>query len=246
MDINNKVTIITGASSGIGEATARLFSKKGAKVVLAARSKVKLKKLEKELPQSYAIATDMTNTDDIKMMVAETINHYGRVDILINNAGRGYDSLVENIKAKPFHKIFDLNLFGPIVAMQQVIPVMRKQGGGTIVNISSGTALMVLPGMSAYASLKQALGKLSLTAREELKTDNIVVSVVYPYITATDFEKNTFREFVENSGNMEEQEDYELPPADPPELVAEKIHEVIKNGNAELYVHEWLGKDRIQ
>jgi len=90
--------------------------------------------------------------------------------------------------------IYDLNIAGPLFAMQQVIPLMKNQGGRTIINISSGTALMHLPDMSAYSSSKRALAGISLAARQELKDDAIVVSVVYPYITLTNFEKNTIRE----------------------------------------------------
>ena len=85
--------------------------------------------------------------------------------------------------------------------MQQVIPIMRKQGGGTIINISSGTALMYLPNNGAYSSLKRALASISLTAREELKKDNIIVSVVYPYITLTNFEKNTIKDSIPEEGS---------------------------------------------
>jgi short-subunit dehydrogenase len=124
-------------------------------------------------------------------MVRLVDEHYGKVDILINNAGQGYDAPVERIDSDTFHYIFDLNLLGQVTAMQQVIPLMRSQGGGSIINVSSALALMTLPGMSPYASLKRALAMISLTAREELKNDKIVVSVIYPYITNTNFEKNT-------------------------------------------------------
>ncbi|HVA96151.1 MAG TPA: SDR family oxidoreductase [Candidatus Acidoferrales bacterium] len=238
MQVKDKVVIVTGASSGIGEATAKLFAQKGAKVVLAARSKNKLEKLAKDLPNSLVVPTDMTNVKDIEALVQKTVKEFGRVDILINNAGRGYDAPVEEISADTFHQVFDLDLLGPVLAMQQVIPLMRKQGNGVIVNISSGTALMVLPNMSGYASLKQALAKISLTAREELKKDKIKVIVVYPYITDTDFEKNTIREGKEPE--WDGSSDRELPPADSPEFVAEKILEGIQKDTAEIYAHDWM------
>src|SRR5207253_1933120 len=99
---------------------------------------------------------------------------------LINNAGQGYDAMIEKINSKTYHYIFDLDVVGPLIAMQEVIPLMHEQGGGAIVNISSGTALMSLPSMGAYSSLKRALVGLSLTANEELKNENISVSVVFP------------------------------------------------------------------
>lgn len=221
--------IVTGASSGIGLATAKLFAQKGARLVLAARSKDKLDKLAAELPDAIAIETDMTKADSISNMVKAAFKHYGRIDILINNAGQGYDSAVEDIETDKFQHIFDLTLIGPVTAIQQVIPIMRRQGGGAIVNISSGLAKMDLPNMSPYASLKAALAKLSLAARQELAKDKIVVSVVYPYSTATDFEKNTL-----HSGPETEWEgDSDLPPADPPEKVAQAILEIVKTGKAE-------------
>ena len=242
MNIKDKIVIVTGASSGIGEATATLLSQKGAKVVLAARSKDKLLNLSKKLDRTLVIPTDMTKERDIKNLVSTTLKEFGSIDILVNNAGRGYDAAIEHIDMKTFHEIFELDLVGPIRAMQLVIPVMRKQGGGAIVNISSGTALMHLPNMGGYSSLKRALVGISLTAADELKKDHISVSVVYPFITDTDFEKNTMKgkETPVDWGN----DGHEIPKADPPELVAEKILSAIEKGTPEMYAHDWMGKPR--
>ncbi|MHB8276813.1 MAG: SDR family NAD(P)-dependent oxidoreductase [Candidatus Humimicrobiaceae bacterium] len=243
MDIRNKVVIITGASAGIGLATAKLFAKNGAKVALAARSKDKLNKLAAELQNSFAIPTDMTKNTSIENMVKEVCKHYGRIDILINNAGQGYDGLIEHIDVKKYQYIIDLNLIGPLIAMQEVIPVMRKQGGGVIVNISSGLSKMYIPNMAGYASIKSALNTISLTARKELANDKIAVSVVYPYMTATDFEKNTITSKNYNSKQeaVEPNEEYNsLPPPDSAETVAKKILEVVISERAEQSVHDWL------
>lgn len=236
MEIEGKVAIVTGASTGIGRATAIMLAKNGTKVALVARSIEKLEKLAKEIPDSLVIQTDMTKEEEIKAMVKKVKEYFGRIDILVNNAGRGYDAAVEKIDSKTFRELFELDLLGPVIAMQEVIPIMRKQGGGAIVNISSGTALMALPNMGGYSSLKRALAGISLTAREELKKDNIQVSVVYPYMTLTEFEKNTIkagsdREWT-GGGNMR--------PPDSAEFVAEKIIEGIKSGEAEIFVHEWM------
>lgn len=241
MIVKDKVAIITGASSGIGKATAKLLSEKGAKVVLAARSEEKLNKLSEELPNSLVVKTDMTNEDQIKEMVKKTIKHFGRVDILVNNAGRGYDAYVEDVDTEKFRELFALDLIGPVAAMKEVIPYMRKQKEGSIINISSGTALMAIPGMSPYSSLKRALVGVSLTAREELKENNIKVSVVYPYITLTDFEKNTLK------AKKQEEEDWssddpDFQPPDTAEYVAEKILEAIESEKAEIFVHNWMKK----
>ena len=135
----------------------------------------------------------MTKIPQIRKMVNGMMKYFGRIDILVNNAGQGYDASVEKTDVGTFRYIYDLNIIGPLFAMQQVIPIMRAQGGGTIINISSGTALMNLPGMSPYSSSKRALAAISLAARQELQADNIIVSIVYPYITLTNFEKNTIR-----------------------------------------------------
>ncbi|MCL5113555.1 MAG: SDR family oxidoreductase [Patescibacteria group bacterium] len=240
MSIKDKVVIVTGASSGIGLATAKLLTQKGAKVALVARSKEKIEKISKELPLSFPVATDVSKENNVKEMMDKVKNHYGRIDILINNAGRGYDAPVEKTQTDKFRQLFELNVVGPLVAMQAVIPIMRKQGGGMIVNISSGTSLMYLPNMSAYSSTKRMINALSLTAREELKKDSIIVNVVYPYITLTDFEKNMLEgnDFVKPAQG----ENSNLPPADSAEFIAKKILEVIKTEKAQQYAHEWMRK----
>ena len=240
MDVRNKIAIITGASSGIGLATARLLTEKGAKLTLVSRSKEKLEKLSTEIPNSLAVPADMTKITEIKNMIEQTQEHFGRIDILINCAGQGYDAPMEKTNINTFHYIFDLDVVGPLVAMQQVIPIMRKQGGGTIINISSGTALMHLPNMSAYSSLKRALADISLTAREELKKDNIIVSVMYPFMTLTDFEKNTIKDSVPEE---EEQGPSQYSP-DTAEYAAQKILEGIESGEAEIFPHDWMKKIR--
>lgn len=242
MDVNGKVAIVTGASAGIGLATAKLLSTKGVKLVLVARSKDKLEKLSRELPNAIAITADVSKVEEVKIMVKQAFEHFGRIDILINNAGRGYDVPVEKTDFEIFRYLFDLDLVGPVAAMKEAIPIMRKQRGGAIVNISSGTALMYLPNMGPYSAMKSALAQISLTARAELEADKIVVSVVYPYITLTDFEKNTFKD-----ASVEEQEETPgeqeaFAKADTPEYVAQKIVEAIESGVAEVFAHYWMNR----
>ena len=239
MKIKDKIVIVTGASSGIGQATAKLLTKHGAKVALVARSKEKLEMFAKKLPNSLPIPTDMTKENEIVSMVKKVKDYYGGIDILINSAGQGYDAAVEKINIDTFRQLFNLDIVGLLIAMQQVIPIMRKQGGGMIINISSGTSLMFLPGMSPYSSLKRALVGISLTAREELKKANIIVSVVYPYITLTNFEKNTIKDLDEAKQASEENSSAPYPP-DSPKYVAEKILDGIKNEEAQIYAHDWM------
>ena len=242
MNVQNKVAIVTGASSGIGLALAKLLSERGAKLALVSRSKEKLEQLSKDMPNSISVPADMSKVFEIKRMVKQTIEKFGRIDILINNAGIGYDAFVERIDIDTFHYVFDLDIVGPVVAMQQVIPFMKKQGGGAVVNVSSAVALMTLPNNAPYASIKRALAVVSLTAREELKQDNIVVSVVYPYITLTDFEKNTIREIPVPESEQEPKGPH---PPDTAEYTAQKILEGLESGEAEIFTHDWL-KRRVQ
>ncbi|MEI9966558.1 MAG: SDR family oxidoreductase [Candidatus Moraniibacteriota bacterium] len=191
MNIKDSVIIITGASGGIGLALARTLALQGAKVVLAARSADKLSALEHEIPGSFSVPTDMHKPEDIENLVAKTVEHFGRVDILVNNAGQGLSAPVETINLDDYRSIMDLNVFSVVRAMQAVIPLMRKQGGGMIVNISSMVSKNLYPGLAAYASTKYALNAISLTARAELAPDKIVVSVFHPKMTATEFGQNS-------------------------------------------------------
>ena len=229
MEIKNRVIIITGASQGIGLAAAKHLSKLGAKIVLAARSTDLIKNLEKELPDSMAVVTDMRNKKDIQNLVKKTIEKYGYIDILINNAGQGMYGPVESMNVDNYREIMELNVYSVVEAMQAVIPVMRKQGGGTIINISSALSKMYVPGISAYSSTKYALNAISLIARQELENDNIIVSLVEPKMTATNFGKNSVgsRPNWTNSGRP-------APEVDSAEKVAEVIEKIIISGEAEV------------
>jgi len=190
MQIKDQVFIVTGASSGIGRSTAIALSGAGAKVALLARTGSALQELSQQLSGSLPVTVDLTKFDRVGEAVRTVHQHYGRIDGLINNAGRSYAAGIEEIEPALFDEIFHLNVLGPIVAMQAVIPVMRAQGGGSIVNVNSGTAFGILPHYSVYSASKRALLGFSLTARLELARDHIIVSEVYPVVTATNFGKN--------------------------------------------------------
>jgi short-subunit dehydrogenase len=241
MDVAGKTAIVTGASSGIGLATARLLASKGAKVALVSRSESRLRDISGTIPGSIVSATDMSKVFEVKRMVADVAARFGRIDILVNDAGVGYDSPVERIDVETFRYVFDLDLVGPVVAMEQVIPIMRRHGGGSIMNVSSAVAFMTLANNAPYASMKRALALVSLTAREELKGDNIVVSVMYPYITVTDFERNTIRQTPVAESDMEPHGPF---PADSAEFAAQRIVDGIVSGEAEIFAHDWAGQRR--
>jgi len=231
MEIKNKVIVITGASGGIGLATARYCAVHGAKLALAARSEDKLVAIAKELPNAVAVPTDMRKPADVKNMIAKAIEAYGRVDILINNAGQGMYGPIEDIDIEKYKEIMELNVYGVLRAMQAVIPEMRKQGGGMIVNVSSMVSKNSFPGLAAYASTKYAVNAISLTARKELEKDHIIVSLFHPKMTATDFMKNAIGDHpnvTQSSRNGEP-----MPQVDTPEQVAEKIGALMQSEELE-------------
>ncbi len=234
MQIENRVFIVTGASSGIGLATARALAERGGKVALVARSRSALEALAAELPGSLPVEADMTDFSVVRGAIAAVAVHYGRIDGLINNAGRSYAAAVEEIDPKLFDEIFHLNVLGPIVAMRAVIPSMRAQGAGSIVNVNSGTAFMTIPQYSVYSSSKRALMGFSLTARAELEKDGIFVSEVYPFVTATNFGKN--RMGSPKGGGPAS--DYAS--GDTPEFVARLILQAIDEGKAQYFANDRL------
>lgn len=197
MEVQDKVVIITGASMGIGEAAAHVFAEAGAKVVLAARSADKLAAVAKSLPsqaESLTVPTDMTDPAQVQSLIDKTYDRFGRIDILINNAGQSAIGTVATVSPELYHQIIELNIFGPLFAIQAVVPRMKEQGGGVIINISSNVSKMAIPGIGTYASTKYALNGLSMTARNELAGDNIRVLLFLPGMTATEFGRNALRD----------------------------------------------------
>ncbi len=229
MKIKDAVVVVTGASGGIGRTVAQWCADHGAKVVLAARSKGTLAAMAKEFPDAIAIPTDMRNPKDITRLIKKTIDHYGRIDVLVNNAGQGMHGPVETININDYERIMNLNVYGVLRAMQAVIPIMREQGSGTIINVSSLVSKNYFPGLGAYASTKYALNALSLTARQELAPDNITVSVMHPKMTATHFVENSLG----SKFDMSARGNRPAPQVDTPEQVAEKIGSLIESGDAE-------------
>jgi len=236
MQIKDRVFIVTGASSGIGLATAVALSERGARVALLARSADALQKLAHQLPGSLPVTVDMTQFARVREAISDVHRHYGRVDGLVNNAGRSYAASIEEIDPALFDEIFHLNVLGPIVAMQAVIPLMRTQGGGSIVNVNSGTAFMTIPQYSVYSSSKRALLGFSLTARAELEKDRIAVSEIYPFITATNFGKNRMGDPAGGGPSSNYAEGYK------PEFVAGLVVKAIEEGHAQYFANDRLRK----
>lgn len=192
-DLTRRVVIVTGASSGIGEATAALLHEAGARPVLAARRADRIDALGRRLDGALAVPTDVTDRDAVRRLVAATLDRHGRVDALVNNAGTSLHVPLDSLDLDEFSRVLDLNVVATVSLMQAVLPSMRERGEGRIVNISSGTSRMALPGVGAYAATKAALNMLSAVARTELADDGIDVSLVLPSITATEFGGRRFQ-----------------------------------------------------
>jgi short-subunit dehydrogenase len=233
MKLDGAVVIVTGASSGIGAATARLAAGRGAKVVLAARRVDRIQALAAELPDALGVPTDLRDPDQIAGMVEATLERFGRVDVLVNNAGQGLHVPLEQVELDTLRSVVELNFYAPLLAMQAVLPHMRKQGGGAIVNVSSMTSRMVLPGVGGYSATKSGLNMLSQVARRELAADGIVVSTVYPSVTATEFHQSLAAGGRVGGGRQG-------PPPHTAESVAEAIVGLIESGEEEvLLTQDW-------
>lgn len=227
MKIENSTILITGASSGIGKATVIAAVQNGARVVLLARREDKLHDLADSLGSSaLALPCDVTDAAQIKTCIQKVLEKFGQIDALVNNAGRGLYASIEDIDISAYRELLELNTLAPLTMMQAVIPQMRKQGYGAIINVSSGATFGILPGASAYTSSKTALNTLSDVARVELAEADIAVSTLYPFVTDTEFYGA-----VEKGQDAAEAEISNIgEAAHSPERVAEKILDLIRTG----------------
>src|ERR1051325_11551010 len=193
MKLQDKVAVITGASMGIGEAIARLFLQEGARVVLCSRDLERTRAAEQRIgggANTLSLSCDVSKRDQVDAAVAEALKRFDRIDIWVNNAGFGLNDAVADMNMAELRRMFDTNLFGAIECMQAVVPIMRRQGGGDIVNISSVSGHISTPYMSGYAATKHAMNAIGKAARMELLRHNINVLTVCPGYIATDFVKN--------------------------------------------------------
>ena len=190
-DPAGRVAIITGGSVGIGAATARALAGAGMRLALCARRRDRLERIAAELRSAgaevYTFPLDVTDEQALRGMVDEVAARCGGVDVLVNNAGRGLAARFEDTAPAEFRELLELNLLAPIVASRAVLPHMRRQGRGHIVNVSSVVGRRSMPGRAAYAATKFAMGGVSESLRLELRGTGIHVSLVYPIYTATEF-----------------------------------------------------------
>jgi short-subunit dehydrogenase len=189
--ISGKVIIITGASSGIGRATAVALARERATLVLVARRETMLRSLAEEVKTAGARALvlplDLRQRDHVDQMIHSTRDQFGRIDVLINNAAFGFYGSVESTPAALVREIFDVNFESPLFACQLVIPLMRAQGGGHIINVSSVAGKRGLPFSGIYSATKFALNGLSEALRVELRGSAIDITIVNPAATRTEF-----------------------------------------------------------
>lgn len=191
MELKGKTAFITGASSGIGEATARLLAAQGVKVALMARRRDRLEALKAGIGkgggEGLAIRADVTKKTEVKMAVDECLKTFGQIDILINNAGVMPLSLMKNLHEEEWERMVDVNIKGVLFCIGAVLPGMIKQASGHIINISSVAGRKVLPGSAVYCATKYAVSALSEGMRMELgQESNIRVTVIEPGMVATE------------------------------------------------------------
>jgi uncharacterized protein len=195
MNLNGKVVVITGASMGIGEAIALEFVRQGASAVFSSRDAQRAEAARQRVgtvDHTFATACDVSKRSDLERLLQETLSRFGRVDVWVNNAGFGLMDSVASMDMRECRRMFDTNLFGVLDAMQLVIPVMKQQGSGCIINIAS-TGHIAVPFMAGYCASKHALRAIGNAARLELNGAGVNVLTVCPGYISTDFSVNAVK-----------------------------------------------------
>jgi NADP-dependent 3-hydroxy acid dehydrogenase YdfG len=187
-NIAGKVVVITGASSGLGEATARHLAQHGAKLVLGARRIDRLKALAKELSlrEDAAVQMDVTQLEQVKHLVDQAVNSHGRIDVLLNNAGLMPHSPLERGKVQDWERMIDVNVKGVLYGIAAALPHMKAQKSGHIINVSSVAGHTVRAGGVVYSATKHAVRVISEGLRQEVKPYNIRSTVISPGAVATE------------------------------------------------------------
>ena len=233
MKLRGRTVIVTGASSGIGRETARLFARAGSNVVVAARRKELLDELVREIGhyggRCLAVPTDVTDRQVVETMVRKAVEEFGSLDILVNNAGLGLHAPVAEGNMENVRYLFEVNVLGALNCIQAVVPYLKRQRRGQIINVSSVAGKIAAPYEGVYAATKFALIAISDALRLELADFGITVITVYPGRTETPFLANVLKEV-------------ELPPAPdvarrvPAVRVARAIVNAARGDRVEVYV----------
>ena len=209
--LDGKVAVITGASSGIGEATAEALAKEGCAVVVAARREERLDDLVERINsknggKALSVSCDVTDEEQAHDLIQRAKNEFGRVDILVNNAGVMQLSKVQRGLSDEWRTMFEVNVLGLLYATDAAIEVMREQGSGHLVNISSLASRGTRPGLGVYSGTKMAVNGISESLRQELLEDNIRVTMVEPGAVETELPDHiTDEEAREGLSNLLEQ-----------------------------------------
>lgn len=188
--IEAKVVIITGASSGMGHAAARHLAAEGARVVVAARRRDRIAALVSEIAQAggkaLAVTADVTNQEDMQRLADTTVEHFGRIDVLVNNAGVMPLSPLERLKVQEWDHMIDVNLKGVLHGIAAVLPHMTARRSGQIINTASVAAYKVFPASAVYSATKYAVRALSEGLRQEMKPYNIRTTLISPGAVKTE------------------------------------------------------------
>ncbi|MER8403675.1 SDR family oxidoreductase [Mesorhizobium sp. M0185] len=188
--IENKVVVITGASSGLGEATARHLAARGASVVLGARRSHRIDALIQELTaaghKAKAVTTDVTDAGQVQNLVNTAVREFGRIDVMLNNAGLMPLAPLERLKVDEWDRMIDVNIKGVLYGIAAALPYMKEQRSGHIINVSSVYGHVVDPGAAVYCATKFAVRALSEGLRKEVKPYNIRTTVISPGAVSTE------------------------------------------------------------
>ncbi|WP_414148737.1 SDR family oxidoreductase [Erwinia sp. BNK-24-b] len=189
-NVAGKVIVITGASSGLGEVTARHLSALGATVVLGARRADRLAKLVAELEsnggKALAVTTDVTNKQQVIALVKTAVDKFGRIDVLLNNAGLMQQSRLDSLKTDEWENMIDVNIKGTLYGIAAALPFMQAQKSGHIINVSSVAGHKVTPSGSVYCATKHAVRAISEGLRSEVKEWNLRTTIISPGAVATE------------------------------------------------------------
>ena len=192
--LQGKVALVTGASSGIGEATAIALARAGARVAIAARRRDRLDGVAGRIAdlrsESLVLEADVAQPEQAETIVARTVDRWGQLDVLVNNAGLMALSPIDRARVEDWKRMLDLNLLGLMVATRAALPHMRRQKDGHVVNISSTAGRVANPDASVYAATKFGVGAFSEALRREVCRDNIRVTIIEPGAVATELREH--------------------------------------------------------
>lgn len=219
MELEGKTAIVTGATKGIGRGIAEALARAGVNVSISARKEAEIESAVGELselgPAGVAgVVCDVRDFDEVKALIAHTVMEFGGIDILINNAGIGIFESVEKMSPEDFRAVLETNLFGVFYCCHEAIPVMKKRGGGYIINISSLAGTNAHPQMAAYNASKFGLNGFSEALMQEIRHDGIKVSYIMPGSVNTEF----------GGDETSEAKSWQLQPEDIARVVLDLLH----------------------